>query len=124
MLLEGTGPQAAGVSLSADLNATGIGRGLPPPQRMFSFVVRFVTTLPLALIIVAFATWVAWREDNAVRRLVAVLIGAALLVTGAWIVSPPWMHLRIIWPVYMMVAIFAGLGLVALHRLAQQSQRP
>ena len=123
-LLDGTGPAAAGVSLTTNLSSAGVGRGLPPLQRMFSFVVRFLTTLPVALLVLAFTAWFAWREDAPIRRLVVVLIGASVLVTGAWMVSSPWMHLRYIWPVYMMLAVCAGFGLVALYRLAEEVKRP
>lgn len=121
-LMEGTGPSGS-VSLSQNLGSAGVGRGLPSPARMYSFVVRFVTTLPVVLIFLAVAALLAWRLKTQVGRIIMVLLAAALLVTGAWIVKSPFMHLRYIWPAYMMVALCAGFALVALYRLAENLNR-
>lgn len=112
------------VSVSANLMASGAGRELPPVSRMLSFVVRLMTTLPVVLIILAVMAYFTLKQEHQARRLILILIGAGLLITAAWILRSPWMHLRYIWPVYMMIALCAGLGLAALYRLSLEVKRP
>ena len=123
-LLGDAGIGNEGVSVAANLRATGVSRELTPPGRMLSFVVRFLTTLPLALILLSFFGYMALKQNRRAKRLIVVMLGAALLITAAWIVRSPWMHLRYIWPVYLMVALCAGLGLAALYRMADAVGRP
>ncbi len=116
--LEGTNP-SNGVSLTTNLGSAGVGGDLPSPARMYSFLVRFVTTLPVTLLFLALTAPLIWRINTHAGRIVLILLVASLLVTGAWIARSPFMHLRYIWPVYLMVALCAGLTLVTLYRLAQ-----
>lgn len=114
-----------GISAVANLRASGASsEETKQIARLYAFLVRLVTVLPMALIVLAGVAFVALRQDHQAKRLITVLLGAATLVAVAWILRSPWMHLRYIWPVYLMVALCAGLGLATLYRTAQKLDRP
>lgn len=114
-----------GVSIIASLRASGASDDeLKSPARLYAFLIRLVTTLPMAMIVLAGVAYVSLRQEQQSKRLITVLLGAAVLIAAAWILRSPWMHLRYIWPVYFMVALCAGLGLAALYRTSQKLQRP
>lgn len=118
-LLDGTGP-SNGVTIAGNLNSTGVGRSLTSPARMYSFLVRFLTMMPASILFLAISGVLLLRRNTFVRRFALVLLAASVLITVAWIAISPWMHLRYIWPVFLMVAICAGIALVEIYRMASK----
>lgn len=106
--------------LENNLNAAGVGETGRSPARLLSFFVKLATVLPVSLLVVAVAAYVIHRKNAHQRRVIIVLLGAALLILFSWMLMSPTMHLRYVWPVYMLIAICAGLGFTGLFREAQK----
>ena len=116
---------AGDASLVADnASAAGVGGLEKSFTRQVSFLARLSATFPLALLALAAFAYATSRGDDRARRGIATLLAAAALIVGAWVASAPWMHLRYVWPAYLMVAACAGLGLVRLHRLGRERELP
>lgn len=116
-LLDGTGPQS-GVSLEGNAEAAGISLSLalPNASRLLGNVTTLVATLPITLLTVAVLGCFAIPDKAQLKRVMIILLAAAMLVAVALILRSPAMLLRYVWAAYFFIGIVSGFGFAYLYQ--------